>query len=63
MTTIGWRVVGEGVEQLVGDPQRDEDQPVAVAAVEVAEEAELIGGIGAVGGDDEAVARQCRARR
>ena len=44
----------EGVEQLVGDPQRAEDQPVAVAAAEVAEDAELIGGIGTVGGDDEA---------
>ncbi len=45
---------GEGVEQLGGDPQRAEDQAVAVAAAEIAEQPELIVGIGTIGGDDEA---------
>ena len=63
MTTTGggWR--SRASSSSVGDPQRAEDQPVAVAAVEVAEETELVVGVGAGGGDDEAASRRRRARR
>ena len=54
---------GERGDQLVGDPQRDEDEAVAIAVVEAVEEPELIVGAGAGRGDDEAVAGVARGRR
>ena len=53
MTAIGMRLAPSSSEQLVGEPERHEDQPVGVAAVGAADDVDLIGGVAAGGRDHQ----------